>query len=223
MTCIVGIVANGTIYIGADSAGTDDSGMQTIRDDRKVFQVGPSPNDGRNIPRIVIGGTTSFRLLQRLQHALKVPVYDNTMSIEKYLVTDFVDAVRVCFKEGGYERKDDGEEQGADFILGVLGNLYHVAEDYQVAQPRDGYYATGSGAKVAMGALFSTKRQKFSPEKRLILALEAAAHHCSSVRPPFIIETLSIDNGKEEGYIGGAIESKGYASTPTGTTLAPTT
>ena len=42
MTCVVGLVYNGEVYMGADSAGADtESDRIDIRRDRKICDVGP--------------------------------------------------------------------------------------------------------------------------------------------------------------------------------------
>jgi hypothetical protein len=51
VTAIVGLVHEGTVYIGGDSAGVSGYSM-TVRADAKVFTVGP----------YLLGFTTSFRM-----------------------------------------------------------------------------------------------------------------------------------------------------------------
>jgi ATP-dependent protease HslVU (ClpYQ), peptidase subunit len=192
MTCIVGLADRGTVWIGRDSAGTSDSGIQTIHTDRKVFLLNPpdQPEYNEKKPTIAMGGTTSYRFLDLLQYKLEVPLYDPTMPPKKYLVTAFVDAIRACLKSSGYDKKDEGEEQGGVCILGWQGKLYHIFDDYQVGEPIIGYHAVGGGASIALGAMFATQNQDLSPENRIQIALQAAAMICSSVRPPFIIEKI---------------------------------
>lgn len=191
MTCIVGLsTEDGTVSIGGDSAGTTDSGIQTILDDSKVFFLRtPEERDSS----MLVGGTTSFRFLNLLQHTFVVPAYDERLSPKRYLVTLFVDALRDALKTSGFTRKDkdDGEECGGEFLLGWRGTLFHIAEDYQVAIPKIGYHAIGSGARYALGALFATRQVALSPEQRLQLALEAAAYHSDGVRAPFVIQSTN--------------------------------
>jgi hypothetical protein len=51
MTCIVGLVDGGRVWLGGDSAGVSGWDL-TVRADRKVFRNGP----------YVMGFTTSFRM-----------------------------------------------------------------------------------------------------------------------------------------------------------------
>jgi hypothetical protein len=193
MTCIVGLVdPDGCVWIGGDSAGTSDNGLQTIRNDKKVFLLNSpdEPDYKEKSPTIVVGGTTSYRVLDLLLCELVVPPYHHQHP-KKYLVTDFVNAIRACLKKAGYEKKDEGEEQGGEILLGWQGRLFHIFEDYQVGEASIGYDAVGGGTSVALGAMFATHHLNMLPEERIRLALQAATYHCRSVRPPFLIEHVA--------------------------------
>ncbi|HEV7935246.1 MAG TPA: hypothetical protein VGP70_23410 [Actinomadura sp.] len=173
MTAIVGLVHNGTVHIGGDSAGVDDSLALTVRADAKVFTTGP----------FAMGFTTSFRMGQLLRYALKAP--EPNGDLERFMVTEFVDAVRDCLKEGGWATKDSEREEGGTFLIGVHGRLFCVQSDYQVAEAADGFAAVGCGEDVALGALYATARSRMAPQKRIKLALEAAERFSAGVRGPF--------------------------------------
>ena len=197
MTCIAGLVDHhGAVWIGGDSAGTDNFGLQTIHEDKKVFLLNPpdQPDYRKESPTLLVGGTGSFRFRDLLQYTLEVPPYDPAMSMRKYLVTAFVDAVRTCLKSAGYDKKQEGEEQGGEVLIGWHGRLFHMQEDYQISEASIRYDATGAGTGIALGTLFATQHLGLSPEERVKLALEAAAYHCDSVRPPFLIMRLERGN-----------------------------
>ncbi len=177
MTCIVGLVDEGKVYIGGDSAGL--AGWQlTIRKDVKVFRVGA----------FLFGYTDSFRMGQLLHHAFTPPERAPDMEIERYMATLFVDAIRECFKSGGYARKDSERESGGHFLVGYQGRLFHVEGDYQVGEAAFGYDAVGCGDDIALGVFYATPTMQ--PKKRVELALQAAEQHSGGVRGPFVIETL---------------------------------
>lgn len=177
LTCIVGLVDEGTVYIGGDSAGV--AGMELkVRADQKVFANGP----------IVMGFTDSFRMGQLLRYAFQCPPQLPSKAIEEYMVMDFVDAVRECLKEGGFAKEESGQESGGTFLVGYRGRLFEVSGDYQVGEALDGFSAVGSGAQVALGALYATRGRE--PEERLLTALEAAERYNAGVRGPFVIEHL---------------------------------
>lgn len=177
MTIVVGVRWKGTVIIGADSAGTADYQL-VVRQDRKVFEVGP----------YVLGFCGSFRMGQLLAHAFKpAPPPRRGRDLERFMVVDFVDGLRAALKTGGWARTTNGQEEGGIFLVGVRGRLFHVEADYQVGEPRDDYDAVGSGADVARGALFAGR--SFKPMHRVRLALRAAERHNAGCRGPFHILT----------------------------------
>jgi hypothetical protein len=177
MTCIVGLVDNGAVHIGGDSAGVGGYSL-TVRADRKVFRNGD----------FVMGFTTSFRMGQLLHHAFSPPKRHPDTDIDKFLVTDFINGVRDCLKTGGYAERHHEAESGGVFLVGFAGRLFRIDTDYQVGESVDGFDAVGCGEDIARGSLFSTAKVK--PIERLNIALEAAARFSAGVHGPFHIETL---------------------------------
>lgn len=173
MTCIAGVVHRGRVYIGGDSAGVGGYEI-TVRRDVKVFRNGP----------FVLGFTSSFRMGQLLAHAFAPPpVPKKRGALERYMVVDFVDALRATLKERGWAQVVNSQEQGGHFLVGVSGRLFHVESDFQVGEARDGYDAVGCGGEAARGALFATAHLK--PEARVRMALRAAERLNAGVRGPF--------------------------------------
>ena len=178
MTCIVGLVADGAVYIGGDSAGV--SGLDlVVRADAKVFRNGPC----------LFGFTSSFRMGQLLRYSLNVPQRHPDVDVMKWLCSDFIDAVRSCLKNGGFASKDSETERGGHFLLGYAGRLFHVGGDYQVGEGAELYEAVGCGESFALGAMYASKGME-GAEARVRLALEAAQAHSAGVCGPFVIEKL---------------------------------
>lgn len=174
MTAIAGLEAPGKVIIGADSAGVAGYSI-SVRADEKVFKVGPYG----------FGFTYSFRMGQLLRYALDPPeLPGNPDHLDRFLATTFIDAVRYCLDEGGYAEKKDNQETGGTFLLGVMGRLYQVGSDYQVGRSVCGYDAVGCGEDLALGSLFTTRKQK-NHKARVQIALEAAAEHSAGVVGPF--------------------------------------
>lgn len=180
MTCIVGLVENGKVYIGGDSAGVSGFDYH-IREDQKVFQNGG----------MIFGFTSSFRMGQLLQYSLKIPDHDPRIDDFKYLCTDFMDAVIQCFKDKGYARTDNGEIEGGQFLLGYKGSLYMIAPDFQVAKIKNPFDSVGCGMYYAIGALhILNKNNKLTAEEKILSALEVAEANSAGVRRPFNIISL---------------------------------
>lgn len=177
MTCIVAVVQNGKIYMGGDSLGLSNL-FREVRSDPKVFRNGP----------FLIGCTTSFRMGNLLRYKMQIPVHPDGMDIMEYMCTEFIKEVRTCLKLGGFNKTENSQDNGGDFLVGYRDHLFYIGSDYQVGQLAANYHAVGSGREVAVGSLFST--DGMPPEQRLKIALEAATHHNAGVGPPFVIESL---------------------------------
>jgi hypothetical protein len=172
VTAIVGLVHDGRVFIGGDSAGV--AGYQlTVRADQKVFRT----------DRYVFGFTDSFRMGQLIRYSFEPPAPPTRL--DKFMSTTFVDALRSCLKEGGYARKDSEQESGGTFLVGVAGRLFRIGSDYQVGESVDLYDAVGSGDDLALGALYATPGQP--PKERIRIALGAAERFSAGVRRPFVI------------------------------------
>ena len=178
MTCIVGLISKGKVYIGGDSAGVNGYDIR-VRADEKVFINGS----------MIFGFTTSFRMGQLLRYSLKVsPQLDNQNDYE-FMVTTFIDDVRDCLKKGGYATKKDEVESGGTFLVGYKGNLYTISNDYQVATHKEGYASVGCGDSYALGALYNSIKV-YNPKMRIENALETAEYFSGGVCKPFHIENI---------------------------------
>lgn len=177
MTCIVGLVFNKKVYMGGDSAGTDDRHDVRLHRDTKVFKNGP----------FLMGFTTSFRMGQLLHWMFVPPKHNSKLSDEKFMSTVFIDAVRKCLRDGGFAHVEDEVETGGTFLVGYRGQLYEVQDDFQVSNYLNDYTACGSGDRVAVGALFGTEGIINDPMKRVEIALRAAETFTASVKGPYTI------------------------------------
>lgn len=179
MTCIIGLVKDGNVYMGCDSAAMSDWSDGRATRLRKVFRVDD----------FLIGYTYSFRMGQILQHHLKVEK-QGAESDEHYMVVTFVEAVRECLKKYGFAKVELGQESGGDFLVGYRSQLYHVATDFQVNIFDGDLDACGCGGKHALGAMAAL--EFLPPEKRIKRALKIAARFAPGVCGPFHIEVLEV-------------------------------
>lgn len=183
MTCIVGIVKDGTIYMGGDSAGVAGLDVE-VREDEKVFLLKD---------RFIIGFTTSFRMGNLLRFSLNPPGQPAGQGDYEYMCTGFIEAVRKCFADNGFTGKSaegHNRDEGGQFLLGYRGKLYAVHSDFQIGKVRNNYNSVGCGRYYALGALYATQGSEMSPQNRIILALRAATAFSGGVRPPFTLSEL---------------------------------
>lgn len=181
MTCIVGLIENNNVYMGGDSAGVAGYDL-TIRADSKIFKNGP----------FLFGFTSSFRMGQLLRYKFKAPYHKQEVSIDEYMMTDFIDEIRKCFKEGGYAEIKDNHGSGGSFLVGYKGKLFRIEYDYQVGIGVDNFSACGCGEPFALASLYNTNGLNMKPEERIKKALETAEYFSAGVRGPFVI----LNNGE---------------------------
>ena len=177
MTAVAALIDKGVIHMGADSAGVGGLHL-VVRKDEKVFVNGP----------FIMSCTSSFRMIQLLRYSFKPPKRPKCITDAEFMSTVFVDAIRGCFKTGGFARSESGQEAGGTFIVGYKGKLYSIDSDFQVGIPADSFCAAGCGVDLCLGSLYSTKGQP--PKERLITALKAAERFSAGVRGPFILKSL---------------------------------
>lgn len=178
MTCIVGIVAGNRVIIAGDSAAVDHRNVVSVRFDRKVFRLGD----------LVMGFTTSFRMGQLLAFGFTPPAPRAGQDEFAYLATDFIEAVRQRFRDGGFTQIKDAREEGGQFLVGTRGRLFEIDTDFQLGEPTCGFASVGSAYQVALGSLHAT-REWLAPEVRLLEALGAAMLFNACVRAPFHFES----------------------------------
>ena len=178
MTCIVGLEANGKVWMGGDSAAASEWNIYATKL-KKVFKRGD----------FLLGYSTSFRMGQLLQYKLQVEPQTKSQDDLEYMATTFIDAVRQCFKNGGYAtRIEDKEEEGGQFLVGYKSCLYRVDCDYQVNIRQDEYAVVGTGENFALGSLRETGMLK--PKKRIRRALRAAGHFSTTVCKPYYVLSM---------------------------------
>lgn len=173
MSCVIGLLQNGKLYIGSDGIATTDDGEKRPIIATKVFT-----NKG-----YLMGYTGSIRTGQ-----LVGPKHFNPPSN----VYELPDLIRQHILEKG-SLIINGETQqhmhSCNFLIGYQGRLFEILIDFQLNEIMGNFTAIGSGATYAMGSLFATKKWT-SPENRILNALEAASEYDRSCGRPFMIEVM---------------------------------
>jgi hypothetical protein len=179
VTAIVGLVDQGTVFMGGDSAGISGYWLET-RSDPKVFVA----------RGFLYGFTSSFRMGQLLRFRFQPPAIAHGRDLFEYMATDWIDAVRECFKAHAFGVTKDGQQEGGAFLVGIGGRLFSVHDDFQVGESAHGYDAVGCGREIAVGSLHATHGTGVMASIRIDLALTACALFSIGVRGPFTIKSL---------------------------------
>ena len=178
MTCIVGIEHQNKVYIGGDSAISDEYCVDSCYDNEKVF----------TIPPYIFGICGSMRVTQIIHYAFNALGDENNDNADiAFLVTKFTSKLRKLLQSNGISLTSDNGDILPDtsFLLGFKNKLYTVDNDFQIVRNDCGYASVGTGSEVAIGALYATKDLNLDPYKRLQIALEASSTHTLHVRSKF--------------------------------------
>lgn len=183
MTCVVGLVDRGKIYMGADSAGSTWQGSIKTRTDPKVFIVG----------EFMIGICGSYRMRDILQYHTSFPKYNPKLyGPLEFVNRDVLPRVRDAFKGHGFTRIENSEEEFAgSFLIGFRKKIFEVECDFQVGESSVPWVSIGSGGEIAEASLATTRHIKgISPIQRINIALTVAAEGNAFVRGPFYISSF---------------------------------
>lgn len=187
MTCVVGLVADGRVWIGGDRAtvwGDDDCRLQITRNP-KVFRVG----------NLLLGSSGSGRV-QNILRGLAVPKRASGVSAFDYIALTVAAAIRRALLDAGAlvpaARTGDDEASpemmpmDTSILVGYRRGLYRIDDDLSCDEPADELDAIGSGRSHALARLSGPG----DPKARILAALRFTERNCWSVRRPFDVECL---------------------------------
>lgn len=177
MTVIAAVVADGVVYMGADSLMSDDQGLiQSL--ESKIWRVNRPPSQGD----MLLAWTGTQRSAQVARYGFHPPETPDQMDEMAYLCTVFVDALREAHAKAGTLHAGDRARTDVQLLLGWRGRIFVISEYFCVTEYR-GFTALGSGGTVANGVLWATKH--LGGGERLSVAMLAAQQYAYGVRGPF--------------------------------------
>jgi hypothetical protein len=184
MSCIVGIAERGRVWIGADSCASNGNRYTLTGDTGKLFRCGP----------MLVGAAGNLRVGQLMRHVLNPPAFEHGDNPARYVVCEIAAPFRELLREygalsGDQERLKDGDAANSAMLIGLAGRLFILQDNFQIEEYADGYAAQGCGQDLARGALCVLSND-LPPEKRILLALGAAARFDVKVGPPFLIDSI---------------------------------
>jgi len=171
MSCVIGLVQDGHIYLGADGYATTEEGERRPIIARKLV---------RN-KDYIFGYTGSVRTGQLIgPHDFDPP--DN--------IDDLSEALRQHLYERGCVATNEInlQMQACNFLVVYGERLYEILMDFQLNEVMGNYTAVGSGAPYAMGALYVLDRTKLQAVDKIEMALKAASEYHTTCGPPFDYE-----------------------------------
>lgn len=155
MTCIIAATNGTTSFIAGDKLGSNGF-TKTVMNEPKVFEksfVRAVDEFSKTKEVMAFGGTTSFRMLQLLDHSLKLPDMQKDVSVIQYLITSVVPAIRTLFKDEWGSKDNSQDVGGGNFIILHNHMIYEIQNDFSVLQPSTNITAVGSGTYHAIAAM----------------------------------------------------------------------
>lgn len=188
MTAIVGLVFEGSIYLGADSSACDMENMMHVsRLEPKVFRNGQYLMG-------VAGQTRCGQVMHYVFNPPRVPSFvRGNAGVIEFMVREFVPALRDCLEEQGVTSGEVTDPFPGNVIIGVRDCLLELEPDFQVSVNIEPWAAAGAGSAYCLGALFAQKDTLLDPVTIIGNALDAAATYSMTVRTPFTVERLPND------------------------------
>lgn len=173
MTCIVAKIYNGKVHMAADILGSNGFTKKEYPLIKKLFKNGD----------FIIGGTTSFRMLQLLQHYWVPPKKSLDDSDDKYIFKIVTDSLIKLFKDNDFGRKNNVDYEAGNFLVGWKGRLFEMQPDTSLLEHQD-FAAVGCGvhhATAAMKTMDILGQLHEAPESYLSLAIRVAHEHTTGV------------------------------------------
>ncbi len=182
MTAIVGLVSDGRVWLGCDSATVDDEMGLAIRNRSWCKILTPGPEKGCLLG---VAGSTGVERVLRTRLQLPSPnAVDQASSFLSDVVLPELDEALVD------ENVFKLDEHRWTLLLGFRGRLFKIYSDLGVEESVQPFNAAGSATDVLLGSMYTSSvyvTEHRDPVTRLRLALRAAHYARGDVRPPFYV------------------------------------
>jgi ATP-dependent protease HslVU (ClpYQ) peptidase subunit len=172
LTCIVGLVKNGKIVMGADCCAADEDSF-IVAKNTKIFRK----------KGMIIGCADSFRVINIINYMFVPP--DLTPNYFEYMIVSFVPELQKSLEKNKVDCAHD--DFGMNLLVGIDDMLFEIQSDFSITFVPSWGTAIGSGGNTARGSLFTTKDMKLSGSQKVLKALEAAEACILNVKGPFEI------------------------------------
>jgi ATP-dependent protease HslVU (ClpYQ) peptidase subunit len=150
MTTIIGVEYKDKSVLIADNQVTDESGrIYRHPQMAKITQRGD----------FLIAGSGEVSPCDIAQHIWNPPklTAKESKDIYHFMISKAMPSLRKCLSDNGYDFNEDHDKSKEglrfQFLIVCGGEIFDVDQDLAVMRSMDGFYAVGSGASFALGAL----------------------------------------------------------------------
>ena len=161
------------------------SRIATVDEDGYVSQITTLREGNGKVAsngKYLLGAAGDMRAINLLHHVYQpptVPPATTGKKLDQFFTSKVIPSVRECFEQHGYALPDTNEkkhiaEHDSTVLVVVGGVIYVIDGDYSWTSDAQNYYALGTGAPYALGALqVSRGKRKLSISQAKTLALKA--------------------------------------------------
>lgn len=179
MTVITALEHKGKVFLAGDSfCGTDFN--VDLCDESKVYSVA----------NVGVGICGSVRCEQIFEKTLRKQVKNRKKITREWIQDTLAEIFRREMEKRGATSEMNGMKEmphNSSFIIALNGQALIFQDDFSLFRSPRGYAAIGAGASYAKGALEALKNLEIEPEKKLMLAMEAAEELSPFVKGPHTI------------------------------------
>jgi hypothetical protein len=181
MTCIVGLVEDGTVYMGSDRQYTRDK-FKTRNNSPKIAKKGP----------FTIAGAGSGRGLQLMTYGVDLSKLDLKQD-EFLLVIELANELQTANREAKHHDIEEGTEWGkCQFLVGINNRLFIIESNYYSYEIFD-FITLGYCCEFSNGVLeyIYEYDKMLDPTEKIMRTMELTEKVDTSVSGPFdIIEVV---------------------------------
>ena len=191
MTCIIGYVHDGKVYMGCDSASASGWETRRLGKTKKIIYL---PYMGKMLLGVAGWPRVSQILCHHLKDFLDDTVFADYVTNKAWFVGEhIVEPIRSCLRRYNLlETENDIERmKDTEILLGFAGELFSIGPSFCIEQYVEPFTAIGVGSQYAMGAMEAFMlREDFEPEFIVRQALRISGQFCNGVCDPYHVEVL---------------------------------
>lgn len=190
MSCVVSLIHNDELYIGADSGVFLEDCIIPAHFD-KVFWKGP----------FLVGAVGSVRSSQIIRYGMEVSDLEGRDPVE-FLVNEFTTRMREVLGEMGKSVSgEDGDAVSASLLVGTRDSekklrLFMIGHDFSVIEPSRRFFSAGAASEAAMGFIEGAlpyQKKYWSPVPFIRDALKVAGKYSAWIKEPYRVAVFGTE------------------------------
>jgi hypothetical protein len=184
MTITIALLDHNVVYLGSDSASTDDANEIVCRKGCSkswVVQI-------QGIGKVLVGFSGMFATGMWIRHGFHWPSKKKNESVEAYLVRSVQPAIQSSLNERFLPETDE-RKTNWELLFAIPSEIYKIQACGNVESSSFPYACIGDGAQVAEGVLYCSDH--LDPWESMEKAFYVSSLHRVGIQGPFYIHALT--------------------------------